>query len=621
MVETAESLARTCTPRTSELMKAEASISCQNDVPLADATWPPTSDNIILILPIIVFLLNAKLSLAINYKDFMFPYGMGWPGPCVPPPGSYPGQQQYPPNVDWASLAKQWIESNHDNTNNVTTSDNFVSHLAGNNVWDPSIPPPSYFHHLPPPPATPSSVQPYTSDNLLSIHNNQQTSNTYSTEVFTCRPPPPPPPLTPPPPPPQVEPSPHSVYPISSAAHPTYAVPSQFNAEVLPMLSQQCTLPPLISGNQRLPLISTPLLPTPSNCCPQPFLPCQWTQQQRLQHTSEPPEIVADLRKKRLPAWIRDGLEKIEQEKNKKIVEQQQNWEADVSSDKRKFYESDSTESRESSDSRSIDKGNSQIECVSSDHVEWQEKDADDIKVNNPLLELAPEEIQELKMTVLRKMMTELLLSITNSEMRILVESERNRVLRSKDAEPKIVATSAALSNLANEVSSPESSVGNCSSNSSPLIVKEKILKESHAIVELSTRRSTSSRSPRSRHQSKINDQISMSASKTDDLRSKKSNEQIVIGVKNQRSSGYRAKRSPHYEISKEGGHHKQANRDSPTRSKTDDHKRRSRRHRDEVNKRHSPENRMESRDYQKHRNRKRRHRNSSCNNRYLSSP
>ncbi|XP_055377973.1 arginine/serine-rich protein PNISR-like [Condylostylus longicornis] len=159
-------------------------------------------------------------------------------------------------------------------------------------------------------------------------------------------------------------------------------------------------------------------------------------------------------KRKTLPAWIREGLEKMEREKQKQLEKEKASEIPDKDSNKydnQSFIEnlqaidkSDGIGSNKANKNSSNYKGFLKNSALSSDDSEKSDNESESEKINykdsstkvNPWHGKTREEIEEEMMLVVRRSLTEILLEITNDEIRnIAQETFKRHKLKASSAQ------------------------------------------------------------------------------------------------------------------------------------------------------------------------------------------
>ncbi|XP_022179004.1 arginine/serine-rich protein PNISR-like isoform X2 [Myzus persicae] len=193
-----------------------------------------------------------------------------------------------------------------------------------------------------------------------------------------------------------------------------------------PILSEPPPSFPMMTPNK--PFLPNNYWAGPNTSVPPPTEPDQWSKLNMIPNVddrTQDPSFMDAAKRKQLPAWIREGLEKMEREKRRKIEQEQSFSEPDYSSYTNENVTQEVPNSPNNFDHEAQMVDVDDIEPVSSDYINDTEPRKTEYVKNDPT-PLIPRktkaQIWEDTMLSLRKILTKLLMDVTNDMMLNIVK-------------------------------------------------------------------------------------------------------------------------------------------------------------------------------------------------------
>ncbi|CAI6356006.1 unnamed protein product [Macrosiphum euphorbiae] len=204
---------------------------------------------------------------------------------------------------------------------------------------------------------------------------------------------------------------------------------------ITPLLSEPPPSFPMMTPNK--PFLPNNYWAGPNTRVPPPTEPDQWSKLNMIPNVddrTQDPSFMDAAKRKQLPAWIREGLEKMEREKRRKMEQEQSFSEPDYSSFTIENVTQELPNSPINFDQETEMVDDDDIEPVSSDYINDTEPRKTEF-VNNDPSPLIPHktkaQIWEDTMLSLRKILTKLLMDVTNDMMLNIVKDVLKSTLQS----------------------------------------------------------------------------------------------------------------------------------------------------------------------------------------------
>ncbi|XP_027848977.2 arginine/serine-rich protein PNISR-like isoform X2 [Aphis gossypii] len=202
---------------------------------------------------------------------------------------------------------------------------------------------------------------------------------------------------------------------------------------VPPILSEPPPYFPMMTSNK--PFSHNNYWAGPNTRVPPPTESDQWNKVSMISNVdnrTQDPSFIDAAKRKQLPAWIREGLEKMEREKRRKIEQEQSFDEPDYSNsmNDNKTQELPNLPINFDQDTQMVD---DDIEHISSDYINSNEPRKTEFVKNNPspiIPRKTKAQIWEDTMLSLRKILTKLLMDVTNDMMLNVVKETLKTALQ-----------------------------------------------------------------------------------------------------------------------------------------------------------------------------------------------